>query len=115
MCPLIILMDNVLTRPLFEKGDLVSFIGYKPRHFVYGGFKKKWENKLGDLGCPIKQKNSIFLVLEAVKAKELFKKTVHSDLSSKDNGYVVISQKDGLLYFVYEDEIVFLEVNDGNV
>jgi len=108
-------MDNVLTRPLFEKGDLVTFSGYKSRHFRYESFKKNWENQLGDLGCPIKQKNCIFLVLESISAKSLFKKSVHIHLTAKDNGYVVISQKDGLLYFVYEDEIVFLEVNDGNV
>lgn len=108
-------MDTVLTRPLFEKGDLVTFVGYRSRQFMYKSFKKKWENKLGDLGCPVKQKNGIFLVIEAVSAKELFERSKHSSLSSKDNGYVVVSQKDGLQYFVYENEIKFLEVNDGNV
>jgi hypothetical protein len=108
-------MDTVLTRPLFEKGDLVTFIGYRSRQFMYKSFKKKWENKLGDLGCPIKQKNCIFLVIEAVSAKDLFERSKYGSLSSKDNGYVVISQKDGLFYFVYENEIKFLEVNNGNV
>jgi hypothetical protein len=108
-------MDTVLTRPLFEKGDLVTFTGYKPRHFLYKSFKKKWENKYGDLGCPIKQKNFIFLVIDAIPAKDLFNNSRRSDITSKDNGYVVVSQKDGLQYFVYENEIKFLEVNNGNV
>lgn len=108
-------MDTVLTRPLFEKGDLVIFSGYRSRQFMYKSFKKKWEIKFGDLGCPIKQKNCIFLVIESVGAKDLFERSKHRSLTSKDNGYVVISQFDGLPYFVYENEIKFLEVNDGNV
>ena len=108
-------MDNVLTAPLFEEGDLVVFTGYRSRHFKYDSFKKKWEEKFGDLACPLKQKNVIFIVIEIVPAKQLFKKSIHNRLACRDNGYVVVSQFDGLSYFVYENEIKFLEVNDGNV
>lgn len=102
-------MRKVLGKPLYEPGDLVVFVGYSQRLFDYVNFSKKWENFLVELTCPIKQKNRTFLVLEGISAKQLFDKEIHSSLTCDDNGYIVVSQYDGGTYFVYENEIEFLE------
>jgi hypothetical protein len=101
--------------PLYEEGDLVAFLGYVRRKFTYWEHKNKWNYILADLGCPKYQINNTLIVLRAISAQELFIKPLKSKLSSSDHGYVVVSQSDGARYFVYEDEIRFLEVNDGNV
>ena len=101
-------MEHLLTPPLYEEGDLVSFIGYKSRGFNYNGYKKKKDKELSEFGCPIEQEYNTFLVIQVIPAKKLFKKSVHENLSCKDNVYVVVSQKDGIGYFVYENELIFL-------
>jgi hypothetical protein len=101
-------METVLTPPLFEEGDLVTFIGYKCRNFNYDGYKSKKENYIGKLGCPFDQEYGTFLVIKTIPAKKLFKKNTHCDLTYKDNGYVIISQKDTKSYFAYENELLFL-------
>lgn len=101
-------MEHVVEPPLYEQGDLVSFLGYSSRTFNYTFHTKKWDKQLSELTCPITQKNNTFLVLFGIPAKEMFYKSIHKYLSSKDNGYVVVSQTDGVRYFVYENEITFL-------
>jgi hypothetical protein len=104
-----------IIRPLYEKGDLVVFTGYIPRTFIYWNHRRKWNKLLFDLDCPVSQINNTFLVLEAIPASELF--TVYSEqkLSNDDHGYVVISQNDSTKYFVYENELVFLEISNGTI
>jgi hypothetical protein len=101
--------------PLYEEGDLVTFLGYVRRTFAYWDYKKKWECILTDLGCPKYQINNTLIVLKAISAQDLFIKSLRRQLSSSDHGYIVVSQSDGVRYFVYENEIKFLEVKDGNV
>jgi hypothetical protein len=101
-------MNHTLIAPLFEIGDLVTFREYLPRKFIYASHKKKWDDLIDDLGCPISQNDTAFLVIFSIPAKELFTKSINEHLSSDDNGYIIVSQLDGMRYFVYEDEIGFL-------
>lgn len=97
-----------ILKPLYEKGDLVSFTGYKARTFNYLEHKKTWKHQISDLFCPVWSDSSIFLVLVPIPAEQLFTKKTLKHLSEDDNGYIVVSQLDGLRYFVYEDELTFL-------
>jgi hypothetical protein len=101
-------MNHTLIKPLYEEGDLVYFNGYKPRKFSYTIHRKKWDSILGDLACPHVTDTSIFIVIDCISAKELFRKSSHEHLSSEDNGYIVVSQSDGVRYFVYENELRFV-------
>lgn len=101
-------MSNVLIRPLYEQGDLVCFKGYIPRRFPYTVHSKKWDAEIAELDCPLAQVDNIFVVIITIPAKELFKRSSHPYLTCKDNGYIVVSQRDGVRYFVYEDELEFL-------
>jgi hypothetical protein len=50
-----------------------------------------------------------------VSASQLFDVYNEEELSNDDHGYVVVSQNDSNSYFVYENELEFLEINNGPI